>query len=80
MSGPSVLQLFERMCMALGGRAAESVIFNHVTTGNCFCLFFSVLCADRGPFLRMFMKEVTPGREIERKIGHSIGLGSVLMN
>ena len=36
MSGPSVLQLFERMCMALGGRAAESVIFNHVTTGNCF--------------------------------------------
>ena len=26
-------ELFERMCMALGGRAAESVIFNHVTTG-----------------------------------------------
>lgn len=26
-------ELFQRMCMALGGRAAESVIFNHVTTG-----------------------------------------------
>ncbi|XP_050399580.1 paraplegin [Patella vulgata] len=26
-------ELFERMCMALGGRAAEAVIFNHVTTG-----------------------------------------------
>lgn len=26
-------ELFERMCMALGGRAAESVIFNHITTG-----------------------------------------------
>ncbi|XP_076449044.1 mitochondrial inner membrane m-AAA protease component paraplegin-like [Babylonia areolata] len=26
-------ELFERMCMALGGRAAESVIFNRVTTG-----------------------------------------------
>ena len=51
MSWP-LLQLFERMCMALGGRAAESVIFNHVTTGNCFCLFFCVPCADRGPFGR----------------------------
>ncbi|KAK7115309.1 hypothetical protein V1264_001202 [Littorina saxatilis] len=29
----STEELFERMCMALGGRAAESVIFNHVTTG-----------------------------------------------
>ncbi|XP_048253661.1 paraplegin-like isoform X1 [Haliotis rufescens] len=26
-------ELFERMCMALGGRAAEAIIFNHVTTG-----------------------------------------------
>ncbi|XP_035827655.1 paraplegin isoform X2 [Aplysia californica] len=26
-------ELFERMCMALGGRAAESLIFNHVSTG-----------------------------------------------
>uniref|UniRef100_A0A3P8UH77 SPG7 matrix AAA peptidase subunit, paraplegin n=1 Tax=Cynoglossus semilaevis TaxID=244447 RepID=A0A3P8UH77_CYNSE len=26
-------QLFERMCMALGGRAAEAITFNHVTTG-----------------------------------------------
>ncbi|XP_077569914.1 mitochondrial inner membrane m-AAA protease component paraplegin [Stigmatopora nigra] len=26
-------QLFERMCMALGGRAAEAIIFNRVTTG-----------------------------------------------
>ncbi|RUS74668.1 hypothetical protein EGW08_017574, partial [Elysia chlorotica] len=26
-------ELFERMCMALGGRAAESMIFNHVSTG-----------------------------------------------
>lgn len=29
----STEQLFERMCMALGGRAAESIIFNHITTG-----------------------------------------------
>lgn len=27
-------QLFERMCMALGGRAAEAITFNHVTTGK----------------------------------------------
>lgn len=26
-------QLFERMCMALGGRAAEAITFNRVTTG-----------------------------------------------
>ncbi|XP_033118527.1 paraplegin-like isoform X2 [Anneissia japonica] len=26
-------QLFDRMCMALGGRVAESIIFNRVTTG-----------------------------------------------
>lgn len=26
-------QLFERMCMALGGRAAEAITFNKVTTG-----------------------------------------------
>ncbi|KAH9502682.1 Paraplegin [Bulinus truncatus] len=26
-------ELFERICMALGGRAAESLIFNHVSTG-----------------------------------------------
>jgi len=26
-------ELFERMCMALGGRAAESLIFNHVSSG-----------------------------------------------
>ncbi|CAG5130910.1 unnamed protein product, partial [Candidula unifasciata] len=26
-------ELFERMCMALGGRAAENLIFNHVSTG-----------------------------------------------
>ncbi|KAL3859902.1 hypothetical protein ACJMK2_010086 [Sinanodonta woodiana] len=29
----STEELFERMCMALGGRAAEAVFFNHVTTG-----------------------------------------------
>lgn len=29
----STEELFERMCMALGGRAAESLIFNHVSTG-----------------------------------------------
>ncbi|GAB1599223.1 paraplegin-like isoform X1 [Argonauta hians] len=29
----STEELFERMCMALGGRAAEAIIFNHVTTG-----------------------------------------------
>lgn len=27
-------QLFERMCMALGGRAAEAITFNKVTTGT----------------------------------------------
>lgn len=27
-------QLFERMCMALGGRAAESISFNRVTSGE----------------------------------------------
>lgn len=27
-------QLFERMCMALGGRAAEAITFNKVTTGR----------------------------------------------
>ncbi|GBN62054.1 Paraplegin [Araneus ventricosus] len=26
-------ELFERMCMALGGRVAETVVFNHVSTG-----------------------------------------------
>ncbi|KAJ8303531.1 hypothetical protein KUTeg_019927 [Tegillarca granosa] len=26
-------ELFEKMCMALGGRAAEAIIFNHITTG-----------------------------------------------
>lgn len=26
-------QIFERMCMALGGRVAESLVFNRVTTG-----------------------------------------------
>lgn len=26
-------QLFERMCMALGGRTAEAITFNKVTTG-----------------------------------------------
>ena len=28
-----VLQLFDRMCMMLGGRAAEAVTFKKVTTG-----------------------------------------------
>lgn len=27
------VKMFERMCMALGGRVAESVVFNRVTTG-----------------------------------------------
>lgn len=36
-------QLFERMCMALGGRAAEAITFNRVTTGKCvFAELFSV--------------------------------------
>lgn len=29
----STEELFERMCMALGGRVAESLVFNHVSTG-----------------------------------------------
>lgn len=35
-------QLFERMCMALGGRAAEAITFNRVTTGDCVCALRSV--------------------------------------
>lgn len=31
-------QLFERMCMALGGRTAEAIIFNKVTTGTLHLL------------------------------------------
>lgn len=27
-------QLFERMCMALGGRVSEAISFNKVTTGE----------------------------------------------
>ena len=26
--------LFERMCVLLGGRAAETIVFNRVTTGK----------------------------------------------
>lgn len=29
-------QLFDKMCMALGGRVAESLVFNRVTTGKNF--------------------------------------------
>ncbi|GFT93907.1 paraplegin [Nephila pilipes] len=29
----STEELFERMCMALGGRVAETIVFNHVSTG-----------------------------------------------
>lgn len=29
----STEELFERMCMALGGRVAETIIFNHISTG-----------------------------------------------
>lgn len=38
-------QLFERMCMALGGRTAEAITFNKVTTGThlLFGLFSLVL-------------------------------------
>lgn len=28
-----ILQLFDRMCMMLGGRVAESITFNRITTG-----------------------------------------------
>lgn len=35
-------QLFERMCMALGGRAAEAITFNRVTTGDCVFAVTSV--------------------------------------
>lgn len=31
-------QMFDMMCMALGGRVAESVIFNKISTGNVFLL------------------------------------------
>lgn len=40
-------QLFERMCMALGGRAAEAITFNRVTTGDCvFALRSLYLLSD----------------------------------
>lgn len=29
-------QLFERMCMALGGRTSEAITFNKVTTGMTY--------------------------------------------
>jgi len=29
-------ELFQRMCMLLGGRAAETIVFNRITTGKCF--------------------------------------------
>ena len=31
-----LLQLFEQMCVALGGRVAESITFNSVTSGMSF--------------------------------------------
>lgn len=27
------LKLFEKMCLGLGGRVAESIVFNSITTG-----------------------------------------------
>lgn len=42
-------QLFERMCMALGGRVSESISFNKVTSGEalqdlvfsqCFYIYY----------------------------------------
>jgi len=35
------LQLFERMCMLLGGRIAETIIFNSVTSGMLIAFFVS---------------------------------------
>jgi spastic paraplegia protein 7 len=35
-------QLFERMCMALGGRASEAITFNKVTTGTVFIVLGSL--------------------------------------
>ena len=40
--------------------------------------FYNVLTAGNGPFLRIFMREVTSGHEIESEIGHSIDLGLFL--
>lgn len=37
-------QLFERMCMALGGRAAEAITFNKVTTGTLQLIFTRISC------------------------------------
>jgi hypothetical protein len=34
------LQLFDRMCMALGGRVAEGKIFQKITTGTVCQAFF----------------------------------------
>lgn len=40
-------QLFERMCMALGGRTAEAITFNKVTTGTLrlLCHLLPVNCS-----------------------------------
>ena len=38
------LQLFEQMCVALGGRVAESIIFNSVTSGMYFNVFGIFKC------------------------------------
>lgn len=32
--GGASLQLFDRMCMTLGGRAAEAITFKKITTGE----------------------------------------------
>lgn len=41
-------QLFERMCMALGGRTAEAIVFNKVTTGTHHVLQFTGNESNKG--------------------------------
>ena len=48
-------------------------------------VYFSILyhipvIRKYGPFLRVFMREVTVGHEIKSGIGNSIDLGSFLMS
>lgn len=51
-------QLFERMCMALGGRASEAITFNKVTTGalHLLCIHSLLTCVSPSSSLLIALK------------------------
>lgn len=51
------LQLFEHMCMMLGGRVAESIIFNSVTSGMLLLCMFTQPCGYC--FVSVYLGNVT---------------------